>query len=209
MSPSDVAAPLLHLGTAPCAPRQVVGQFGGARTASTRDTSEARRGEPQVSAPSTISLSSGLRGGGRRVQESLGGSRVPLLMPMRYHGAWGGEAGRRHVSSSACQCKARLRSSQRPTGRKRQRFAAFLGEVLAVPPPPPPQPIIYNTHPNIQWHPGPQTLHNFTCIKGGWNLPKTQILWTRLYPSQGFVILHNSNLIHLFQTRRGRGASTQ
>lgn len=95
----------------------------------------------------------------------------------------GGEAGRRHVSSSACQCKARLQPSQCPTRRKRERFAAFLGEVLVVPPPSLPQPIIYNTSSK---HPmtfrGPQILHNFTRIKGGWNfLTKTQTLWTRLY----------------------------
>lgn len=54
-----------------------------------------------------------------------------------------------------------------PTRRKRERFAAFLGEVLAVPPPSLPQPIIYNTS---SQHPmtfrGPQILHDFTRIKG-------------------------------------------
>lgn len=82
------------------------------------------------------------------------------------------------MSSSACQCKARPRPSQwPPPGEKQERFAAFLGEVLVVPPPSPPKPIIHNTssqHPMTFQR--PRILHNFARIKGRWNLVETSTL---------------------------------
>lgn len=77
--------------------------------------------------------------------------QVPLLMPMRYRGArWGRQGGdtcphqfanTKHVSSPP---------SAPPGEKKKERFAAFLGEALAVPPHPFPNPKSIIPHPNIQ-----------------------------------------------------------
>ena len=65
------------------------------------------------------------------------------------------------------------------TRSKRERFAAFLGEVLAVTPCPPCS-IIYNILPRRPMaFQRPRFLHNFRCIKGGrkWKKP-LQLRWT-------------------------------
>lgn len=169
MSPSDVAAPFVHPGTelwfetrsapiwrvsAPCA-KALRTINGGNRS-------------PKGAYMRLIRITKRwAAGSGSR----LLGFQVPIVMPMRYDGARRGDRRRRHVSSTACQCKARLQASQCPTkGENGRALLHFWGRCFQSPPPSLPKPTIYN---NASQRPmafrGPEVVHTFTRIKGAWN----------------------------------------
>lgn len=179
ISPSDVAAPFLHpaaaalMLVAPTRSSEVLRRCAQKGKTKSFYAREGREGRATGFAKGAYDIAF-LRAMGvtRGVSRScfFGGFSGAFTDANAVPWSSMGEAGRRHVSSSACQCKS-TSLPVAPTGRKRERFAAFLGEVLVVAPPSPPKPTIHNTssqHPMTFQR--PRILHNFARIKEGWNL---------------------------------------